>query len=117
MFKKILSTALAMAMVLSMAVSTSAALGKPGSSTPSTKTEQSSSSSKKSSSSSSSSKGHDLCKTQLAKDKLALSMHHTFMSGSHHAFRARHLLYRAGHQGIHREAGICCIPEFPADDF
>ncbi len=81
MFKKILSTALAMAMVLSMAVSTSAALGKPGSSTPSTKTEQSSSSSKKSSSSSSSSKGYDLCKTQLAKDKLALSMHNTFLSG------------------------------------
>ena len=81
MFKKILSTALAMAMVLSMAVSTSAALGKPGSSTPSTKTEQSSSSSKKSSSSSSSSKEYDLCKTQLAKDKLALSMHNTFLSG------------------------------------
>ena len=40
MFKKILSTALAMAMVLSMAVSTSAALGKPGSSTPSTKFQQ-----------------------------------------------------------------------------
>ena len=79
MFKKILSAALAMTMVLSMAVTSSAALGKTTTSSGSAKT--TATTTEKTTKTSSKSKGYDFCKTQLAKDKLALKMHDTFLSG------------------------------------
>ena len=80
MIKKILSAVLAMTMVLSMAVSSSAALGKPGKVTSSTNSTQSTTSSS-TSTTSRSSQAYDLCQTYLKNDTLALRMHNTFLSG------------------------------------
>ena len=80
MIKKILSAVLAMTMVLSMAVSSSAALGKPGKVTSSTNSTQSTTSSS-TSTTSRSSQAYDLCQTYLKNDTLALRMHNTFLNG------------------------------------
>lgn len=80
MIKKILSAVLAMTMVLSMAVSSSAALGKPGKVTSSTNTTQSTTSSS-TSTTSRSSQAYDLCQTYLKNDTLALRMHNAILSG------------------------------------
>lgn len=80
MFKKILSAALAMTMVLSMAMGSSAATVKKSNASTSKTTTTTEATSKKKTTSGKS-KSYDFCRTQLAKDKLALKMHDTFLSG------------------------------------
>ena len=82
--KKVVSTVLAMTMVLSMAVSGSAATVKSSKKTSSTSTKTTSSTKKSSSEKSSSTKktkSYDFCTTQLKGNKLASSMHSTILSG------------------------------------
>ena len=84
MMKKVVSTVLAMTMVLSMAVSGSAATVKSSKKTSSTSSKTTTSTKKSSSSKTSStkkSKTYDFCSTQLKSSKLALSMHNTILSG------------------------------------
>ena len=84
MFKKILSAALAMAMVLSMTVAGSAAsltLSGKKSSTTSDKTTSSTTTTTTTTTTTSSDEAYDFCQTQLKNDKLALAMHNAFVNG------------------------------------
>ena len=84
MFKKILSAALAMAMVLSMTVAGSAAsltLSGKKSSTTSDKTTSSTTTTTTTTTTTSSDEAYDFRQTQLKNDKLALAMHNAFVNG------------------------------------
>jgi transglutaminase/protease-like cytokinesis protein 3 len=83
MMKKVVSTVLAMTMVLSMAVSGSAATVKSSKKTSTTSSKTTTTTKKTSSSKTSSTKTTktDFCSTQLKSNKLALSMHNTILKG------------------------------------